>query len=251
MNNKILKKIVGMFGYKIIEKNFIKNQNILFEKSDLTIEKILSHLFERKYIKCIVQIGANDGISYEHINYFIKKYKIKSLLVEPIKNNFKLLVRNYKNLNYVNLENCAISSNNEINYLYKVDEKYLKKYDASARAIPSFNYKHLIKHGIKKKHIVKEIINQISFLDLFKKYKINSFDLLYIDTEGYDCLIINEFFLKINKIRPIIIFEWSHIKNNELQSTLNKMLNNNYSFFPVGDDVFCFPIEKNIFINLN
>ena len=46
--SKVLKKIVGMFGYKIIEKNFIKNQNFLFEKSDLTIEKILSHLFKRK-----------------------------------------------------------------------------------------------------------------------------------------------------------------------------------------------------------
>jgi FkbM family methyltransferase len=250
MNNKILKKIVGMFGYKIIEKNFIKNQNILFEKSDLTIEKILSHLFERKYIKCIVQIGANDGISYEHINYFIKKYKIKSLLVEPIKNNFKLLVRNYKNLNYVNLENCAISSNNEINYLYKVDEKYLKKYDASARAIPSFNYKHLIKHGIKKKHIVKEIINQISFLDLFKKHKINSFDLLYIDTEGYDCNLVNNFLEKI-KIRPIIIFEWNHAPNPKLISCSNLLIANGYFLLPIKYDLLCIPKEKNINILFN
>jgi FkbM family methyltransferase len=250
MNNKILKKIVGMFGYKIIEKNFIKNQNILFEKSDLTIEKTLSHLFERKYIKYIVQIGANDGISYEHINYFIKKYKIKSLLVEPIKNNFKLLVKNYKNLNYVNLENCAISSNNEINYLYKVDEKYLKKYDASARAIPSFNYKHLIKHGIKKKHIVKEIINQISFLDLFKKHKINSFDLLYIDTEGYDCNLVNNFLEKI-KIRPIIIFEWNHAPNPKLTPCLNSLIANGYFLLPIKYDLLCIPKEKNINILFN
>jgi len=250
MNNKILKKIVGMFGYKILEKNFIKNQNILFEKSDLTIEKTLSHLFERKYIKYIVQIGANDGISYEHINYFIKKYKIKSLLVEPIKNNFKLLVKNYKNLNYVNLENYAISSNNEINYLYKVDEKYLKKYDASARAIPSFNYKHLIKHGIKKKHIVKEMINQISFLDLFKKHKINSFDLLYIDTEGYDCNLVNNFLEKI-KIRPIIIFEWNHAPNPKLTPCLNSLIANGYFLLPIKYDLLCIPKEKNINILFN
>ena len=73
MNNKILKKIVGIFGYKILEKNFIKNQSILFEKSDLTVEKILDYLFKRKHIKSLVQIGAHDGISFEHINYFIKK----------------------------------------------------------------------------------------------------------------------------------------------------------------------------------
>ena len=139
----------------------------------------MNFFFEKKYIKSIVQIGANDGISYEHINYFVKKYKTKSLLVEPIKNNFLDLVKNYKNLSYVKLENSAVSSNNEIKFLYKVDEKYLNKYTPVAQAIPSFDYKHLMKHGIKKKHIIKEIINQITFLDLFKKHGIGNFDLLY------------------------------------------------------------------------
>lgn len=250
MNNKILKKIVGIFGYKIIEKNFIKNQSILFEKSNLTVENILDYMLKGKYIKSIVQIGANDGISYERINYFIKKYKIKSLLVEPIKNNFQLLVKNYKNLNYVNLENCAVSTNNEINYLYKVDEKYLKKYDPSVSAIPSFDYKHLIKHGVKKKHIIKEMINQISFLDLFKKHGVSSFDLLYIDTEGYDCHLVNNFLDKI-KIRPIIIFEWIHAPNLNLISCLNKLIANSYFLLPVKHDLICIPKEKNIKILLN
>ena len=250
MNNKILKKIVGIFGYKILEKNFIKNQSILFEKSDLTVEKILDYLFKRQYIKSLVQIGANDGISFEHINYFIKKYKIKSLLVEPIRSNFQLLTKNYKNLNYIILENCALSSNNEISYLYKVDEKYLKKYDPSARAIPSFDYKHLIKHGIKKKHIVKEIINQISFFDLFKKHGINNFDLLYIDTEGYDCNLVNNFLEKI-KIRPIIIFEWNHAPNPKLTPCLNSLIANGYFLLPIKYDLLCIPKEKNINILFN
>ena len=247
---KILKKISGIFGYKIVEKNFIKNQRILFEKSDLTVKNILNFLFEKKYIKSIVQIGANDGISYEHINYFVKKYKIKSLLVEPIKNNFLALVKNYKNLSYVKLENSAVSSNNEIKFLYKVDEKYLNKYTPVAQAIPSFDYKHLMKHGIKKKHIIKEIINQITFLDLFKKHGIGNFDLLYIDTEGYDCnLVIN--FLKKIKIRPVIIFEWNHARNSNLICCLNMLIANDYSLLPVNIDLICIPKEKNIKILIN
>ena len=94
-------------------------------------------------------------------------------------------------------------------------------------------------------------MNQISFDELLKKHNINSFDLLAIDTEGYDCNIVNDFFLKIKNIRPFIVFEWSHIKQNELQETLNKMIKNNYSFFPMGDDIFCFPIEKDILLKLN
>jgi FkbM family methyltransferase len=250
MNNKILKKIVGIFGYKIIEKNFIKNQNNLFTKSNFTVEKILDLFFQKNYISALVQIGANDGISYENINYFIKKYRTKSLLVEPIKNNFQQLIKNYDNLNYVNLENSAVSLENEIIHLYKVDEKYLAKYPLHAKAIPSFDYKHLIKHGIKKKHITKENVNQITFLDLFKKYKINNFDLLYIDTEGYDCNLVNNFLENI-KIRPIIIFEWIHASNAIFSTCLNMLTNHNYFLLPVQHDLICIPKEKNINILLN
>jgi hypothetical protein len=47
-------------------------------------------------------------------------------------------------------------------------------------------------------------------------------------------------------LRPIIIFEWSHIKQNELQETINAVLKNSYFFFPLGDDIFCYPAEKRI-----
>jgi FkbM family methyltransferase len=90
--------------------------------------------------------------------------------------------------------------------------------------ISSFYKEHLIKHGIKKKHIIQEKVNQISFDELLKKHNISSFDLLLIDTEGYDCHIVNDFFQKIKKIRPIIIFEWSHIKNIEFENTLNTII---------------------------
>lgn len=74
---------------------------------------------------------------------------------------------------------------------------------------------------------------------------------MLVDTEGYDSYIVNDFFLKIRDIRPIIIFEWSHIINIELKNTLSIMTKNNYYFLPVGDDILCFPIEKNISFNLN
>ena len=250
MNNKIIKKLINIFGYKPVEKNFIKNQRIVIQKSDLTVDKILEYLFEKKCIKNIVQVGANDGISYDHIYYFIKKYKIKSLLVEPIKKSFLLLKKNYENLSYVNIENSAITINNEVKHLYKVKEEHLKKYDNVVSAISSFNFEHLLKFGVKKKHIVRETVNQISFLNLFKKYKIKNFDLLYIDTEGYDCHIVNNF-IKKNRIRPIIIFEWVHAPNDALTEALKLLHTNNYFILPVDQDLFCIPKQKKIQILLN
>jgi len=161
------------------------------------------------------------------------------------------LQNNYAAYDNVKLENSALSINNEIFFLYKVNPEHFDKYGTLSSGISSFNKEHLLKHGIKKKHIVQEKVNQIGFDELLRKYNINSFDLLLIDTEGYDSNVVNDFFLKIKKIRPIIIFEWSHIKNNELENTLNTIIKNSYSFFPIGDDIFCFPMEKDILLKLN
>ena len=205
---------------------------------------------KKKIINSLIQIGANDGISHDHVHNIIKKFRLKSLLLEPIKKYFLDLQNSYLNFENVEFENSALSINNEILFLYKVNPEHSDKYGTLASGISSFYKDHLVKHGIKKRHIVQEKVNQISFDELLRKHNINSFDLLLIDTEGYDCHIVNDFFLKVKKIRPIIIFEWSHIKYSKLEGVLNLIINNNYSFFPVGDDIFCFPVEKNISIQL-
>ena len=46
--NKVLKKFCGIFGYKLLSKNYIKNKNFLSELSSLKLEKIISNLVEKK-----------------------------------------------------------------------------------------------------------------------------------------------------------------------------------------------------------
>ena len=58
MKNKIFKKIIGILGYKLIDKNHIKNNRILDENSYLNSKKILNYLFNQKKINCLIQIGA-------------------------------------------------------------------------------------------------------------------------------------------------------------------------------------------------
>jgi FkbM family methyltransferase len=249
--SKILKKFCGIFGYKLLPKYYVKNKDYLSNLSCLNLKKIILNLVEKKIINSLIQIGANDGVTHDHLHDVIKKFRLQSLLLEPIKEPFLNLSNNYSSFENVRLENSALSINNEILFLYRVNSEYFYKYGTLPTGITSFYKQHLIKHGIKEKHIIQEKVNQISFDELLKKHNINSFDLLAIDTEGYDCNIVNDFFLKIKNIRPFIVFEWSHIKQNELQETLNKMIKNNYSFFPMGDDIFCFPIEKDILLKLN
>ena len=246
MKNKILKKICGLFGYKLISKNHFKNNRTLSQNSLLNITSLLEKIFESKKIKEIIQIGANDGSSFDELNYFIKKYKTKSLLIEPIKENFNKLEENYRNLDFVTLENSAISTNDEISHLYRVNPLHEKKYGSHIPAIPSFDKKHLINHGVKNKHIIQEKINSITIKDLIEKHNIENIDLLFIDAEGYDGKIVYDFLLN-SKIRPIIIFEYIHIENNFFKDLISELNSKDYLFFPVNENIYCYPKEKGDF----
>ena len=243
MKNKALKKFVGWLGYKLIDKDYVKNNRIIEDKSFLEINKVLNYLIENNIIKSLIQIGANDGQRFDILNRFIKNYKIKSLLVEPIEEHYKDLKKNYNDNKNIFFENSLISVNNEVSYLYKVNKKFFIEYGDHIKGISSFDLQHLIKHGVKKKHIIKQKANSISITELIKKYKFDNFDLLFIDTEGYDGAIINDFLIN-NKIRPFIIFEYIHIKNNVFKILINNFNKFKYNFFSINENIICIPEEK-------
>jgi FkbM family methyltransferase len=251
MKHKIFKKIVGIFGYKLIEKNHIKNNRILENNSYLNSKKILNFLFDQKKISYLIQIGANDGLRFDSLSYYIKKYKTKSILVEPIKDNFEDLKNNYKEYKNIIFENLAISVNDEISYLYKVNPLKLRYYSGDHFiGITSFDINHLLKHGVKKNDIIKEKVNSISINDLIIKHSIDSFDLLFVDAEGYDGAIISDF-LKSSLIRPIIIFEYLHVPNKDFKDLAKQLKKKKYIFFSLCENLFCFPEEENPFINFD
>ena len=248
MENKFLKKIVNFFGYKLINKKHIKNNRILSSNSVLKIDAILKNIFEKHNIKNILQIGANDGISFDELNYFIKKYKSKSILVEPIQQIFLKLKENYKNFENVIFDNSAIISDEKNSYLFKVNEKFLDKYGNHIPAISSFDKQHLINHGVKNSHIVKEKVNSLTIKDLISKHSIRNLDLFFVDAEGYDGKIVYDL-LTQSDLRPIIIFEYIHIQNNFFRKLINLFISKNFLYFSIGECIISFPKEKKIEIS--
>ena len=248
MENKFLKKIVNFFGYKLINKKHIKNNRILSSNSVLKIDAILKNIFEKHNIKNILQIGANDGISFDELNYFIKKYKSKSILVEPIQQIFLKLKENYKNFENVIFDNSAIISDEKNSYLFKVNEKFLNKYGNHIPAISSFDKQHLINHGVKNSHIVKEKVNSLTIKDLISKHSIRNLDLFFVDAEGYDGKIVYDL-LTQSDLRPIIIFEYIHIQNNFFRKLINLFISKNFLYFSIGECIISFPKEKKIEIS--
>ena len=245
MTNKILKKIVGAFDYKLVEKNLIKNNRLIHSKSILNLNLILKKIFDNQKIKCLIQIGANDGSRFDELNIFIKKYKIKSVLVEPINEYFEDLKRNYKNFENVYFENSAITVGTKKKEIFVVNNKNINDYDEHIKGISSFDKNHLIKHGVKSNHILKKKINCISILNLLKKYNISNLDILFIDAEGYDGDILIDFFSSSTQ-EPILIFEYIHIKNKIFKDLVSILTNKKYSYFNINENLICLPkkIEK-------
>lgn len=246
---KLLKKIYGLIGFKLIEKDLIKNERIISKFSYRNLNDIINKLFSNNLINSLIQIGANDGLRFDILNKYIKKYSPKAILVEPILKNFEDLKSNYHNQNNIFFENSAISVNNEVGFLYKVDEKKLKFYSDHVTGISSFDKTHLIKHGISRFHIKKEKVDSISFSELIKRYSIINLDLLMIDAEGYDGNIVIDF-LSNSSLRPVIIFEYIHIKNKLFEKMINLINLKNYFLFKIDENLVCFPKEKDHFKKL-
>ena len=85
---------------------------------------------------------------------------------------------------------------------------------------------------------------------LIKKYNFDSFDLLYIDAEGYDANIAIDF-LKTTSIRPIIILEYIHIEKDIFKDLINLLEKENYSFFSINENLLCYPTKDKQFIKFN
>ena len=240
MYKKILKKMSEALGYKLVNKDLIKNQRSLDSHNLINTRHILKLIFNNNDIKSLIQIGANDGKRFDEISNFIKNNnKLKAVLVEPVKKYFEKLKENYKNCNNIKFENSAISKNNEINFLYCVKERFIENYQEHIKGINSYEIRHLLNHNVKESHIEKVKVETLTFQNLMKKYNLTEIDLLYIDVEGYDDKIVLDF-LDNSQLRPILIFEYIHIKNTSFKILIKKLLNLNYKILKVDENVVCF-----------
>jgi len=248
---KLLKKLIGFLGYKLIDKRYVKLERSI-EKKLINVDDFLSPLIEKKKIKKVIQVGANDGKSDDFLFKFLIQ-GLEAILIEPIDDAFKKLEVNCKSLNKVQCLNKAIDITNHEKKIFTIDlnysDYYKRKYNDNnvdwLSVLSSFDKKHLIKHGIKKNHIISKKISCITFQKLIEDFDYNDLDLLIVDTEGYDCTLINNFIDTIN-LKPLIIFEWIHAKDSEIIKLLDKLKYKNYYFIKIGRDLICY--QKRFFI---
>ena len=105
--------------------------------------------------------------------------------------------------------------------------------------LASFEKDHLINHGIKINHIHSHDVDCITFNDLILQYNFDKLGLIVMDTEGYDSVLVKDF-IENSKLRPVIIFEWIHMKKQIAENIINLLKVNNYEFIKIDKDLICF-----------
>ncbi len=233
MIKNLIKNIINKFNFQLVKNHLgfkiewvpdIHKEN----KIDLLEILIINEL--KNGWNGLIQIGANDGIHADPVRNIILKYKLKSLLVEPLPHIYSKLLNNYKNIPFINFENSAIIIDNKnlekyISFFELIDE--INKTNLSGFSSTKINKVKSIQKTIPGSKIKEHRVSCLSVKELLKKYKINEASVLIIDAEGLDIQLCKEF-LKLSNPPKIIYFEILDQKKFEIDEVIKILINKGY-----------------------
>jgi len=142
----------------------------------------------------VLQVGANDGVSGDPIQQFIKKCKWKGLLLEPLPDIFEKLQHNYQSEEGIILHNAALAAQDGSVTFYRIREG--ADVPDWCNCLGSFSRETILSHKDRfpaiEDLIVEQTVDALTFNTLVEKYGINRIDLIMIDTEGYDYEVLKQ-----------------------------------------------------------
>lgn len=165
----------------------------------------------------IVQIGANRG--YDDVTEISNQiFPNRIILVEPFNEHNKSLQECYKHIPECYIENIAIVDNPEL----KTAALHYHDQDSVGRdkfELASLNKNHFIK--IRESYYTEEgmkerVVPSITINQLLDKYQLIDVDVLFIDTEGFDDVIIKSIDFSKYNIKEIY-YENLHVDVDSLR----------------------------------
>ncbi|OHA91154.1 MAG: hypothetical protein A2758_01600 [Candidatus Zambryskibacteria bacterium RIFCSPHIGHO2_01_FULL_49_18] len=243
----MIKGIFGLLGYQKVILNEIKKENFFDMYFSL----------KRPFV---VQIGANDGKTYDSLYRYILRYQLSGLMVEPQKEVFERLKNNYKDNPNLKFANVAIGEKDGEAPFYRIKPNLVlsgKEYKASSGSsfyrdqivtnvknrLPPIrnNVLHYISHD--PNDYIEEISVKIMTLNsLFSEYGIDKIDFLLTDCQGYDSKILNQFDFRYFS-PDIINFEHSLITPDELSQSCSLLEKEGYKHFVYEGDTCAYKVS--------
>lgn len=221
------------------------NRGKYFRKKIFSLKRILENNFKEKEKFKFIQIGANDGVSFDFLYNFITLRDSSGIVIEPIKEYFDELNENYKYNDKILKINKAVHETLKKVTIYKVGKKSFTKYPDWVKGIASFNKNHLTKFDfIENDDIIKETVCADHIMNILKEFYVDSkVDYVQIDTEGYDYHILKMIDFKKLDLN-IIKLEFVNLSENEKKNSKAILKENGFYTFVEGIDLIGINLKK-------
>lgn len=191
------------------------------------------------------QIGANDGKTNDPVHKYFKEYGWNGLLVEPQKDVFDVeLSKTYQGFSQVKIENVALGKEEGSLPFYRVAISKARW----ATGLSSFDKKSIEEH-IKNGYIIRKakeegvevpqdpskiietvFVPTLKVQTLLDKNNVQNFNVLCVDTEGYDFEILK--LIDFKKYSPeVILFESKNLSDEDFIQAKDYLMGYGYKLF--------------------
>lgn len=230
---------------------FISYYKYLYKPAKGSLAEFLDDYSRKHAPVTFLQVGANDGFVHDPLHKFIKRDHWRGVMLEPQPDVFnEYLVRLHRKRAGITPLNAALDAKDGTKTLYKIgisNERW-------ATGLSSFNREVLLnsirkgvvqhkarKRGIRlpenqEEMIVGQEIATISPDTLLKMFDKEGFQLLAVDTEGFDFEIIK--MLDLDRVSPeVVIYEVANFDQKTALECRSYLEKRGYSCRTIGKDV--------------
>lgn len=189
------------------------------------LELVFEILHLRRNPPCVVQIGASDGSLNDPLVDFLASSDCRAVLVEPLPEAFRQLSGRHAARPGIVCRQVAIDIVAGIRPLYTItdDCPYM------GGQLTSFSRDHLLKNGVKPRHIKMIEVPTMPLSQILKEEGIKSIDLFQVDTEGFDDVIV-QMALELECPPRFINFEHLHLPKEAEANLLQDLQSGGYSW---------------------
>lgn len=214
------------------------------KKKIFSSKRILENNFPKECFFNFIQVGANDGVSFDFLYDFVTQRKSVGLVIEPVKEYFDELVENYKDYPKIVKVNKALHASEKNIEIHKISPNSVNNYPDWVKGIASLNAEHHKKINVDSNDITKEEVIADNLMNIINQNLPHiKFDYFQTDTEGFDYEVLK--MIDFTVVKPCAIkYESVHLNDYE-KSTLRELLKKQgYFVFDEFGDSIAFNIKK-------
>ncbi len=235
-----VQRFLASFGYRIVK---IERQIRPDTKQGYNIlDDVIKRLMSAGEVS-VLQIGANDGQSEDYLRTLIADEtaaNIHATLIEPEPGSYQKLTELYEGRGNVEIWNLAISEASGTMPFFHVEDQQGNMLESATASLDRVSAEQALERLNRRDGVAHRIAQQdvetLTVADFLRKSGRSSFDVILIDTEGYDEVILRAL-LEHRLLPKVLSFEFIFFDPNDLHWLLKELESLGYEIARTGQDI--------------